>query len=67
MDGKLNNEKVTCCFCGKSVLICEAIIINVGLNINSKESQTLFAHKKHLMNVLYKKNILYIDNDKEDD
>ena len=41
----LNN--VVCCFCGESLLLLNAIILNVQPNARSEEAQRLFAHKHH--------------------
>ena len=45
MDGYSNN--VVCCFCGDSLPLENAIILNVQPNSNSEEVQKSFAHKQH--------------------
>lgn len=47
MDGHLNDMEVSCCFCGRGLLLKDALIINVQANIESDETQQFFAHKKH--------------------
>lgn len=48
MDGQFNkNSEVSCCFCGESLLLKDAVILNVQPGIESEEVQNFFAHKEH--------------------
>jgi hypothetical protein len=58
---KNKNENAICCFCGKPVLLKEAIILSVQINIESEEIQYLFCHKKHFVKTLDKSIILHPD------
>lgn len=59
MDG-LNN-KVVCCFCGKSLLLRDAVVLIALPHINSEEEQQFFCHKEHLIENLDKSVILHPD------
>lgn len=67
MDGLLNKNEVVCCFCGNSLSIEEAVILNVQPNIESEESQTLFSHKEHFIKALDKTIMLYPDFFEDDE
>jgi len=54
MDGLLNRDKVVCCFCGDSLLITKAIVLNIQASIHSDEVQSLFCHKHHLVELINK-------------
>ena len=60
MDEILNN-KVVCCFCGQSLLLGDAAVLEVRPNFGSKESQQLFCHKEHLIEQLHNSIILHPD------
>jgi hypothetical protein len=62
MDGTLDDgNKVVCCFCGKSLLLEDAVVLSVQRNIESKETQCLFCHKKHFIEKLDKSVVLHPD------
>lgn len=62
MDGQFNkNSEVICCFCGKSVDVKDAIILNVQPSIESDEVQNFFSHKKHFTEKLDKSIPLHPD------
>jgi len=51
MDGQFNkNSEVTCCFCGESLFVKDAIVLNVQPSVESDEMQTFFRIK----NILWK-------------
>lgn len=53
MDGNLN-KLVLCCFCGESVSLKVAVILDIRINVNSEETQSLFAHKNHFFEKIHK-------------
>ncbi|MEZ4909181.1 MAG: hypothetical protein R2771_16410 [Saprospiraceae bacterium] len=61
MDGKLNKNKVICCFCGETLELEKAVILNIKPSINSDEYQNLFSHKNHFLEKLDKNVILHPD------
>jgi hypothetical protein len=58
---KNKNETAICCFCGKQVLLKEAVILSVQINIESNEIQYLFCHKEHFVEKIDKSIILHPD------
>lgn len=67
MDG-IYNEIVVCCFCGESLSIGEAAVLNIQPNISSNENQTLFCHRQHLVERILTSIPLHPDFfDEEDD
>ena len=55
MDAQFNkNSEVICCFCGKSLLIKDAVILNVQPCLESEEVQSLFAHRQHFVEKINK-------------
>ena len=61
MDGNYSTEKVVCCFCGKEVLLGEAVILNVQANIQKEEIQQLFCHKNHFIERIDNSIPLYLE------
>ena len=62
MDGQFNkNSEVICCFCGKSVFVRDAVVLNVQPNIESEEIQNFFAHKEHFAEKIHKSIPLHPD------
>ncbi|MBL85443.1 MAG: hypothetical protein CMO82_02150 [Winogradskyella sp.] len=57
------NKEAVCCFCGKSVLVKEAISLSVKVNIDAVEEQGFLCHRKCLKSKLDKRiaNYLFID------
>lgn len=52
--GNNGNEEVVCCFCGKSLEIEKAVLIQVFPVMNDKESQQLFCHRICMDELLHK-------------
>jgi hypothetical protein len=67
MDGLLNKNEVICCFCGKSLSITKAVVLNIQPNIQSDEFQSLFCHKYHLVELINKSTPLHPDLFKDDE
>jgi len=68
MDGQFNkNTEVTCCFCGKSLFVKDAIVLNVQPSIESDEIQTFFSHKEHFVERIDKSIPLHPDFFEEED
>ena len=67
MDGILNKNEVICCFCGRSLLITKAAVLNIQPNIQSNENQCLFCHKYHLVQLIDKSIPLHPDFFKDDE
>ena len=62
MAGNLNNDdKVVCCFCGKSLPLKDAVILAVQTNVDNQEIQQLFCHKKHFVEKIDKTIVLHPD------
>ena len=62
MDGQFNkNSEVICCFCGKSLFLKDAVILNVQPSILSDEIQNFFSHKKHFTEKIIKSIPLHPD------
>lgn len=57
-----NSElEVVCCFCGESLLIESALILNLQIGFESDASQQLFCHKKHFIDKIHKS--IFLDPD----
>ncbi|OIN56675.1 hypothetical protein BLX24_23910 [Arsenicibacter rosenii] len=68
MDGQFNKQsEVICCFCGKGLLVKDAVILNVQPNIESEEIQNFFSHKKHFTELIDKSIPLHPDFFEDDD
>lgn len=62
MDGQFNkNSEVTCCFCGESLFLKDAVVLNVQPSIESEEIQSFFSHKKHFTEKINKSILLHPD------
>jgi hypothetical protein len=66
MDGNLNN-KVACCFCGESLELRDATILNVQTNLDNDETQQLFCHKDHFLERIHKSIYLHPDFFEDDE
>jgi len=68
MDGQFyKNSEVTCCFCGESLLLKDAIILNVQPSFESDEVQNFFSHKKHFVERIVKSIPLHPDFFEDED
>ena len=65
MDGSLN-DKVICCFCGESLFLKDATILNVQAYYDSEESQQLFCHRNHFLKTIHESIFLHPDFFDED-
>ena len=62
MDGQFNNDsEVICCFCGKNLLLNDALVLNVQPGIESHETQSFFSHKRHFVEKIDKSLPLHPD------
>jgi len=67
MDGQFNkNSEVICCFCGESLFVKDAVILNVQPSIESDEIQNFFSHKEHFTEKIVKSIPLHPDFFEED-
>ena len=68
MDGQFNkNSEVICCFCGKSLFLKDAVVLNVQTSVESDEIQNFFSHKEHFVEKIDKSIPLYPDFFDDDD
>jgi|GEM_PF-1991954 len=56
-----NIEKVVCCFCGETLLLKDAVILSIQINIQIGETQQLFCHKNHFIALIDKSIPLHPD------
>ena len=61
MDGLFNKKEVICCFCGEPLLITEAAVLTIQPTIQSDETQQLFCHKYHVVELINKSIPLHPD------
>lgn len=67
MDGNYNKTIVVCCFCGESLSVEEAIILNVQPSVHSNEVQNLFSHRDHFVEKIDKSIFLHPDFFEDED
>ena len=68
MDGQFNkNSEVICCFCGESLFVKDAVILNAQPSIESDEIQNLFCHKNHFVERIVKSIPLHPDFFEDED
>ena len=61
MDGDWNNKKVVCCFCGKPLLLRDAVVLIVQPRVDIDERQSLFCHKSHFLDKIHESIVLHPD------
>ena len=67
MDGQFNkNSEVICCFCGESLFLKDAVVLNVQSSFESDETQSFFSHREHFVEKIVKSIPLHPDFYDED-
>ena len=61
----INEEKLVCCFCGKSVVYSEALLLSIRSTRNEEEVQNMFAHRTCLRKHIIKNMPLHPDFEPE--